>query len=246
MSRHLSNRFRIRAALGLSLALAGAVLAPTFGATSSTWDRLAQCESGRRWDANTGNSYYGGLQFSAGTWLAYGGDEFASKAHKATRAQQITVAERLLHDRGWGPWPACSKKLGLKSADALGSPFAPPVMTPPTTTPPSETPPAAVPPATPLTPEQTALAKAEKKVANKSAAATRAHAKALTAQADADKAAAKAKAAKKGERTKTAKKAAAAQAAADKATKDDAKAQKELAKAQSELAAARAAAGPTS
>src|SRR4051794_38717223 len=86
-------------AAGVALAVTAGLLAPTFGATSATWDRLAQCESGKQWNANTGNGYYGGLQFSAGTWLAYDGDDFAPKAHRATREQQITVAERLLADR---------------------------------------------------------------------------------------------------------------------------------------------------
>jgi hypothetical protein len=107
---------------GFALGLAGVLLAPTFAASSATWDRLAQCESGQRWDANTGNGYYGGLQFSAATWLAYGGAAYAPKAHRATRAQQIAVAERLLADRGWGPWPACAAKLGLTSADAAPGP----------------------------------------------------------------------------------------------------------------------------
>jgi resuscitation-promoting factor RpfA len=113
----------IRLAGALALAIAGGWLTPTLAASSDTWDRLAQCESGQRWNINTGNGYYGGLQFSAATWSAYGGEQFAPKAHRATRAEQITVAERLLADRGWGPWPSCSTKLGLTAADA-GGPFA--------------------------------------------------------------------------------------------------------------------------
>jgi hypothetical protein len=101
-------------------ALAGAVvgaplaLAPSaFAASDATWDRLAQCESGGRWDINTGNGYYGGLQFSPSTWRAFGGGEFAASAHRASRAEQIVVAERTLAEQGWGAWPACSRKLGL-------------------------------------------------------------------------------------------------------------------------------------
>ena len=109
---------KIRIAAGLALAVGATCLAPTFAASSDTWDRLAQCESGGRWNANTGNGYYGGLQFSAGTWRAYGGTEFAEKAHQATRAEQIAVAERLLAARGWTPWPSCSAKLQL-TADAV-------------------------------------------------------------------------------------------------------------------------------
>ena len=79
----------------------------------TVWDQLAQCESGGNWAINTGNGYYGGLQFNYGTWLNYGGGEFAEYAHLATREQQIIVAERLHAARGFAPWPACSAKLGL-------------------------------------------------------------------------------------------------------------------------------------
>jgi hypothetical protein len=79
----------------------------------TVWDQLAQCESGGNWAINTGNGYYGGLQFSYGTWLGYGGGEFTEYAHLATREQQIIVAERLHAARGFSPWPACSAKLGL-------------------------------------------------------------------------------------------------------------------------------------
>jgi hypothetical protein len=82
-------------------------------AGDTVWDALAQCESGGNWATNTGNGYYGGLQFSSGTWLAYGGGEFAERADLATREQQIVVAERLHAARGFSPWPACSAKLGL-------------------------------------------------------------------------------------------------------------------------------------
>ena len=79
----------------------------------TVWDALAQCESGGNWAINTGNGYYGGLQFALGTWQGYGGAEFAAYPHEATREQQITVAERLHAARGFAPWPACSAKLGL-------------------------------------------------------------------------------------------------------------------------------------
>jgi hypothetical protein len=90
-------------------------------ATSKTWDRLANCESGGNWHINTGNGYYGGLQFSAGTWLAYGGGKYASRADLASRAEQIAIAEKVLRGSGWGAWPACSARLGLTSADAHAS-----------------------------------------------------------------------------------------------------------------------------
>ena len=80
---------------------------------SSVWDDLAQCESGGNWAINTGNGYYGGLQFSYDTWHGYGGGEFADYPHQATRDEQIVVAERLRAARGYAPWPACRTKLGL-------------------------------------------------------------------------------------------------------------------------------------
>ena len=80
-------------------------------ASGSVWDRLAQCESGGNWSINTGNGYYGGLQFSLGTWRAYGG---SGMPHQNSRAQQIAVAQRLQAAAGWGQWPACSRKLGLR------------------------------------------------------------------------------------------------------------------------------------
>ena len=79
----------------------------------TVWDALAKCESGGNWSINTGNGYYGGLQFALGTWQGYGGGEFAEYPHEATREEQITVAERLHAARGFQPWPACSAKLGL-------------------------------------------------------------------------------------------------------------------------------------
>ena len=80
-------------------------------ASGTVWDRLAQCESGQQWDINTGNGYYGGLQFSAQTWRAYGG---SGMANNASRAEQIRIAKKVLADVGWQAWPACSSKLGLR------------------------------------------------------------------------------------------------------------------------------------
>jgi uncharacterized protein YabE (DUF348 family) len=83
-------------------------------ADGSVWDRLAQCESTGNWAINTGNGYYGGLQFDAGTWRAYGGTDYAALPHQASREEQITVASRVRDDRGgFGAWPACSRRLGL-------------------------------------------------------------------------------------------------------------------------------------
>jgi LysM repeat protein len=93
-------------AAGTPLVLAGTASAAPQGA----WDKLAQCESGGNWSTNTGNGYYGGIQFNASTWHAYGG---AGMPHRASKAQQIAVAERTLAAQGWGAWPACSRKMGL-------------------------------------------------------------------------------------------------------------------------------------
>ena len=79
--------------------------------SGSVWDKLAQCESGGNWSINTGNGYYGGLQFSLSTWRAYGG---SGMPHQASREQQIAIAKKLQADAGWGAWPACSSKLGLR------------------------------------------------------------------------------------------------------------------------------------
>jgi uncharacterized protein YabE (DUF348 family) len=80
----------------------------------SVWDSLAQCESGGNWSINTGNGYYGGLQFNKQTWDAYGGTQYAAYPHQATREQQIAIATKLRDSRGgYGAWPACSSKLGL-------------------------------------------------------------------------------------------------------------------------------------
>ena len=78
---------------------------------TNVWDSLAQCESSGNWGINTGNGYAGGLQFSPSTWAAYGG---TGSAANASREQQIAVAERVQAGQGWGAWPACSAKLGLR------------------------------------------------------------------------------------------------------------------------------------
>jgi len=86
-----------------ALGLAGSASA----APDSTWDSVAQCESSGNWAINTGNGYYGGLQFTESTWDAYGGQQYASRADLATREEQIAVAEQTLAGQGWGAW-ACA------------------------------------------------------------------------------------------------------------------------------------------
>lgn len=105
-------RRSLAAAAISGVALGGAALAaPAANAAStSTWNALAQCESGGNWAANTGNGFYGGLQFTLSTWQANGG---TGMPNQASSSQQISVAERVLASQGWGAWPACSAKLGL-------------------------------------------------------------------------------------------------------------------------------------
>ncbi|MFI9065423.1 transglycosylase family protein [Streptomyces sp. NPDC053429] len=77
------------------------------------WDCMADCESSGRWSVNTGNGFYGGLQFRQSTWEAYGGLVFAPRADRARREQQIRVAEDVLGTQGWEAWPVCAKRYGL-------------------------------------------------------------------------------------------------------------------------------------
>ncbi|MFD4510729.1 transglycosylase family protein [Streptomyces sp. NPDC058457] len=103
-------------------ALAGAALLAPLGLLAATgnaaaadngvWDRIAQCESGGNWHINTGNGYYGGLQFSASTWRAYGGTAYAATADQASREAQIAVATKVQHAQGWNAWPVCSARAG--------------------------------------------------------------------------------------------------------------------------------------
>ncbi len=83
-------------------------------ASGSVWDSIAACESGGNWAINTGNGYYGGLQFNPGTWAAYGGTAYAPTANLATRDQQIAIAQKVQANQGWGAWPACTARLGLR------------------------------------------------------------------------------------------------------------------------------------
>lgn len=96
-----------------------AIAIPLLGATgahaadATTWDRVAECESGGMWSADLGNGFYGGLQFSQETWKAYGGETYAPRADLASRAQQIAVAQKVLDDKGPKAWPSCAVISGL-------------------------------------------------------------------------------------------------------------------------------------
>ncbi|MDQ0601184.1 LysM repeat protein [Streptomyces canus] len=119
--RRPSKATRAAALAGVTgVAIAAPLLAAgnASAATASEWDTVAQCESGGNWAINTGNGYYGGLQFSASTWAAYGGTAYAAQANQATKAQQIEIAEKVLASQGKGAWPSCG--VGLSSASYNG------------------------------------------------------------------------------------------------------------------------------
>jgi resuscitation-promoting factor RpfA len=128
--QHRKPSSPIRGAKTLAgITTAGAVAAAPFAlagsaeaASANTWDRLAQCESSGNWAINTGNGFSGGLQFTPSTWRGFGGGQYASMAYRASRSEQIRVAEKVLDGQGWGAWPSCSRKLGLTRADAAGTP----------------------------------------------------------------------------------------------------------------------------
>ncbi|MGW1161069.1 transglycosylase family protein [Streptomyces sp. NPDC002513] len=114
-----------------TVVLAGAALLAPLGLLAATgnaaaadggvWDRIAQCESGGNWHINTGNGYYGGLQFSAGTWRAYGGTAYAPTADQASKGAQIAVATKVQHAQGWGAWPVCSVHAGASGTAPAAS-----------------------------------------------------------------------------------------------------------------------------
>ncbi|MFE6665925.1 transglycosylase family protein [Streptomyces sp. NPDC057697] len=102
-----------------------AIAIPLLGASgahaadATTWDRVAECESGGAWSADFGNGSYGGLQLSPQTWKAYGGEAYAERADLASRAQQIAVAEKVLDDQGPKAWPSCAVISGLAADGTL-------------------------------------------------------------------------------------------------------------------------------
>ena len=100
------------------------------GGSSAQFERLAQCESGGNWAINTGNGYYGGLQFNLGTWRGVG---FSGYPHQASKATQIAAGQALHAQRGWAPWPACSRKLGLSGDGGVSTSAAAPAPAPATT-----------------------------------------------------------------------------------------------------------------
>ena len=109
-----------------------ALSAPAQGA-GSVWDAGAACESGGNWTSNTGNGYYGGLQFSRSTWNAYGGTGYAASANLASQAAQIATAQRVLAAQGPGAWPTCGRRAGLTRANGGAATTPPATTTVPTT-----------------------------------------------------------------------------------------------------------------
>lgn len=93
---------------------AASASAPSAVVSDETWDRIAACESGGRWDLNSGNGYSGGLQFAASTWIRAGGRRFAAYAYQATREQQIQIANEWLARTSWSQWPECSRRVGVR------------------------------------------------------------------------------------------------------------------------------------
>jgi resuscitation-promoting factor RpfA len=124
--------FGVGAGLALSFEIGLVGAAPAEAATTTVWDRVAQCESGGNWKINTGNGFYGGVQFSASTWKAHGGKTYASQAHLATKAEQIAIARRVLAGQGPGAWPTCSRRAGLTKSNGKASVHAMPTTNPET------------------------------------------------------------------------------------------------------------------
>ncbi|HEU5486362.1 MAG TPA: transglycosylase family protein [Microlunatus sp.] len=115
----------ILAAVALAVGLSAGVAKPA-DAKNSVWHRVAKCESGGRWHINTGNGYFGGSQFSSGTWRAYGGKKYGRQAHKASKSEQIAIARRVLAGQGAGAWGGCARKAGLTKKSGKASRHAKP------------------------------------------------------------------------------------------------------------------------
>lgn len=130
LSSRITRRLTgVMAAAALTLGI-GLGAAPAQAATGSVWDKVAACESGGRWSINTGNGYYGGLQFSSRTWTGFGGQKYAGTAHKARKAEQIAIARRVLATQGPGAWPTCSRKANLTKSNGKAAKNATPSSNP--------------------------------------------------------------------------------------------------------------------
>ena len=101
-----------------ALAAAPMAVGAAEASADTNWDQLAQCESGGKWNTNTGNGFKGGLQFTDSTWKAFGGK---GQAHRASKGEQIRVAERVKSEQGMNAWPTCSKKTGNTDSSSSSS-----------------------------------------------------------------------------------------------------------------------------
>ncbi|MFJ2188450.1 transglycosylase family protein [Kitasatospora sp. NPDC087861] len=123
-TRLSSRTRRVIAAIGVAgvgLSIPCLTSGTASAASVATWDKVAQCESTGNWSINTGNGFYGGLQFTSSTWAAFGGTAYAPQANRATKDQQIAVAEKVLASQGPGAWPVCSVQAGLTKGGAAAS-----------------------------------------------------------------------------------------------------------------------------
>ncbi|WP_175410237.1 peptidoglycan DD-metalloendopeptidase family protein [Streptomyces sp. TRM64462] len=120
--RLLSALLLTATAVPLTLA---ATTAPAAAASRETWEKVAACESSNNWSVDTGNGFYGGLQFLPSTWAEFGGHQYAPNAHLATKEQQIAVAEEVLKVQGPGAWPVCSVRAGLTRGGGEAPPPTP-------------------------------------------------------------------------------------------------------------------------
>ncbi|MFJ9521640.1 transglycosylase family protein [Kitasatospora sp. NPDC101801] len=132
--------------VGIGLSVPCLTAGSASAATVSTWDKVAQCESTGDWSINTGNGFYGGLQFTSSTWAEFGGTQYAAQANQASKGQQIAIAEKVLASQGPGAWPVCSVQAGLtKGGGAAQVDTSSAGTTAKTTTPKATTPKAATP-----------------------------------------------------------------------------------------------------
>jgi hypothetical protein len=121
----LRNRLAGVALAASATLVAGMGVGAPAQAAGSVWDAVAACESGGNWAINTGNGFYGGLQFTSSTWKAFGGTRYASSANRASKSAQIATAQRVLASQGPGAWPVCSQRAGLTRANGGAATAAP-------------------------------------------------------------------------------------------------------------------------
>jgi LysM repeat protein len=158
MAKHRAPRYvrtkqvaaRVPVAAGATAVGLGILSSPAQAAGNHDWTGVAQCESGGNWHINTGNGFYGGLQFTESTWLGLGGGAFASRADLATPDQQVQIAEKVLASQGIGAWPVCGKHLTggttpVAAAPAVAKPAPPAPATAKAATPKAATPKPATP-----------------------------------------------------------------------------------------------------